>query len=137
MPGGRPKGSTSALGARASRRNLQGRNHAAAATTAKERKGQLKWDLMADRREEARLAREEAQAVREQARARHEAGELCLRAEAIAEVTRLHRIVRAELDRGMAYIDPGLPAEVRAACESAMGTALRKLRTAIADKVAS
>lgn len=99
-------------------------------------RGERRWELMADRREEARLAREEAQAIREQARARHESGELCLRAEALAEVTRLQRIVRAEIDRVPAYIDPGLAPAVREAALAALATATKKLRNAIADKVA-
>lgn len=92
-------------------------------------------EKMADRREAARLNREEAQAIREQARARHESGELCYRSEAMVEVQRMQRIVRAEIDRALAYLDPGLPPEVRAACEAAMTTAVRKLRHAIADSV--
>lgn len=132
MPGGRPKGSTSALAARASRRNILGRKARASAPAA----SRLKWETMADRREAARLAREEAQAIREQARARSEAGELCLRSEAIAEVARIVRLVRAELDRAAAYLDPGLPPEVRAEAERAVTTATRKLRAALADKVA-
>ena len=140
MSGGRPKGSTSALAARASRRNLLG-GRKKRATGDRDRKsdsqlrGDRKWEDMANRREEARLAREEAQAIREQARAREESGELCVRSEAVTEVQRITRIVRAELDRVLAYLDPGLAPEVRAACESALLTTVRKLRNALADKV--
>jgi hypothetical protein len=98
-------------------------------------RGDRKWEDMANRREEARLAREEAQAIREQARAREESGELCVRSEAVAEVQRLTRIVRAELDRVNAYLDPGIPPEVRTACEAALATMTRKLRNVLADKV--
>lgn len=138
MPGGRPKGSTSALAARASRRNLQGRRKATGgqSMTGDGKPKALIWfEEMANRRERARLEREEAQAIREQARAREESGELCVRSEAVSEVQRITRIVRAELDRVAAYLDPGLAPEVRAACESALTTTARKLRNALADKV--
>jgi hypothetical protein len=140
MPGGRPKGSTSALAARASRRNLMG-GRKKPTTGDKDRRsdrqlrGDRKWEDMANRREEARLAREEAQAIREQARAREESGELCVRSEATSEVQRIHRIVRAELDRVTAYLDPGIAPAVRAACEEALTTMTKKLRNVIADKV--
>jgi hypothetical protein len=98
-------------------------------------RGDRKWEDMANRREEARLAREEAQAIREQARAREESGELCVRSEALAEVQRIQRLVRVELDRVVAFLDPGLAPEVRASCEAALVTAARKLRNALADKV--
>ena len=134
---GRPKGSTSTLAARASRRNLlrgaeRARKRGEKSDTTRRA---TKWELMADRREEARLAREEAQAIREQARARLEAGELCQRSEAVAEVTRMARLVRAELDRVLAYLEPGLAPEVRAPCEAALGTAVKKLRHALAGQV--
>lgn len=140
MSGGRPKGSTSALAARASRRNLLGRRKKPA-TGKKGRKsdsqprGDLEWESIADRREAARLAREEAQAIREQARAKAESGELCIRSEAVAEVQRIQRIVRAELDRVTAYLDPGLAPDVRTASEAALATMVRKLRNALAEKV--
>lgn len=139
MSGGRPKGSTSALAARASRRNLMGGRKAATGDkntrSDSQLRGDRKWEDMANRREEARLAREEAQAIREQARAREESGELCVRAEAVTEVQRIQRIVRAELDRVTAYLDPGLTPEVRAPCEAALKTMTQKLRNAMADKV--
>lgn len=135
MPGGRPKGSTSSLAARASRRNLQGRKATTTTTKGKDLVILNRWERIADRREKARLAREEAQAIREQARARLELGELCERSEAIAEVSRMQRIVRAELDRALAYLDPGLTPEVRQAAEAALGTTIRKLRTSMADQV--
>lgn len=140
MPGGRPKGSTSALAARASRRNLlSGRRKAATGDkdhrSDSQLRGDRKWEDMANRREEARLAREEAQAIVSQAEARERAGELCVRSEALSEVQRIHRIVRAELDRVTAYLDPGLPPEARAACEAALATMTQKLRNVIADKV--
>jgi hypothetical protein len=140
VSGGRPKGSTSALAARASKRNLLG-GRKKPATGDRDRKsdsqlrGDRKWEDMANRREEARLAREEAQAIREQARAREESGELCLRSEAVAEVQRIQRIVRSELDRVLAYLDPGLAPEVRAPCEAALRTVTQKLRNVMADKV--
>ena len=127
---GRPVGSRSALGARASTRNLGN-----TARKGRQTKRERDMEKMADRREKARLEREEAQAIREQARARQEAGELCFRSEAMVEVQRIQRIVRSELDRALAYLDPGLAPEVRAACEAAIGTAVRKLRSTMADKV--
>lgn len=124
MSRGRPKGSTSALAARASARNLGGRTS-----------GVQNSDRIAGRREAARLAREEAQAIREQARAQHELGVLCLRSEAVDEVDRFARLVRAEIDRAPAYLDPGLASEVRVAAEAAIGTAMRKLRSALAEQI--
>lgn len=98
----------------------------------------LTWfEEMANRRERARLEREEAQAIREQARARLESGELCRRDEAMAELRKLVRLVRVELDRATAYLDPGLTPEVRAAAEAAVVTTMRKLRSAIAGKYES
>jgi len=140
MSGGRPKGSTSALAARASRRNLRGGRKKPAAgdkdrKSDSQPKGDREWDDTANRREQARLAREEAQAIREQARARKELGELCVRSDAVAEVQRVTRVVRAELDRVTAYLDPGLPPEVRAACEAALSTMAKKLRNVLAAKV--
>lgn len=137
MPGGRPKGSTSQLGARASRRNLlRGGRGGDLDLSPAARRELARRGSLADRREEARLQREEAQAIREQARARLESGELCRRDEAIAEVRRLVRLVRGEFDRAAAYLDPGLPPEVRAAAEAAVTTAIHKLRQRLATESA-
>ena len=88
------------------------------------------------RRSAARLMRDEAEAALAQANARARLGELCVRSEAMAEVQRITRIVRAELDRVTTYLDPGLTPEVRAASEAALRTATAKLRQRLADAVA-
>lgn len=87
---------------------------------------------VAMRRARARMAREEAQAIRERAKADRERGLLCLRSEAIAEAGRLGALIKAELGRAKAFLDPGLAPEVRQACESALAAASGRVLAALA-----